>query len=220
MKKHFTTTTISKRLVIFILLISLLCSCLITVLYIVLNPIEYESNTSVYISAGDLQAGTQDAYTDLLVALHLSDNYSEIVRSTMFAEKIIQKLKLPNTTPERLAGAINAKKVSNANILHITVRHYEKALAKQISHEIPVLLSEMPSSIPGALITVINNPTEAKTAIGEILFIAVLSLAGAFLLAFAAALLFRPDSNIIRTPEDVERTLGIKVTGTIPDYKF
>ncbi len=219
MKKRLTTT-ISKRFIVFMLLISLLCSCLLTVLYIVLNPIEYESNTSLYISAGDLQDSTQGAYTDLLVALHLSDNYSEIVKSTMFAENIIQRLSLQDTTPERIAGAIHAKKVNNANILHIAVQHDKKALAEQIAHAIPFLLSEMPSSIPGALITVINKPTEAEPAAGEILFIAALSFMGAFLLAFAAALLFRPDSNIIRTPEDVERTLGIKVTGTIPDYKF
>lgn len=219
MKKHLTTT-ISKRLMVFILLISMLCSGLFTVVYIVLNPIEFESNTSLYISAGDLQDSTQGAYTDLLVALHLSDNYSEIVKSTMFAENIIQKLNLQDTTPERIAGAINAKKVNNANILHITVQHDNKTLAEQIAYAIPALLSEMPSSIPGALITVINKPTEANPATREIHFIAALSFIGAFLLTFAAALLFRPDSNIIRTPEDVERTLGIKVTGTIPDYKF
>jgi len=219
MKKHLATT-ISKQFVVFILLISLLCSCLFTVLYIVLNPIEYESNTSVHISADGSRDSTKDAYRDLLVALHLSDNYSEIVKSTMFAEKIIQKLNLQNTTPERIAGAINAKKVNNANILHITVQHDKKATAEQIAHIIPVLLSEMPPSIPGVLITVINRPTEAEPATGKILFVAALSFMGALLLAFAAASLFRPDSNIIRTPEDVERTLGMKVTGTIPDYRI
>ncbi len=219
MKKH-STTTISKGLLVFILLISLLCSGFFTVVNIMLNPIEYESNTSLYISAGGPQYSTQDAYTDLLVGLHLSNNYSEIVKSTLFAEKIIQRLNLQDTASERVAGAIHAKKADNANILHITVQHNNKALAEKIAHTIPVLLSEIPASIPGALITVINKPSEAKPAIGEILFTAALSFIGAFLLAFVAALLFRPNSNIIRTPEDVERTLGIKVTGTIPDFRF
>jgi hypothetical protein len=32
--------------------------------------------------------------------------------------------------------------------------------------------------------------------------------------------IFQPNSNIIRTPADVEKTLGLLVTGTIPDFTF
>lgn len=218
--KQSISKRISKGSLVLILLISLLCSILFSAAYILLNPMGYESNTAVYVSVGGLQSNAEDTYTDLLAGMILTDNYREIVKSTFFAEKIIQRLKMQDISPETIVKGILTNKAGNANILHIAVQQDNKSQAKEIALVIPELLSEMPNSIPGVIITVLDKPSEAKPVFGGILLIAAISFITVFLLSFTAMFLLRSDSGIIRTPEDVEIALGMKVTGTIPEYKF
>lgn len=211
---------ISKGSPVLILLISLLCSVLFSVPYIALTPMGYESDTTVYVSAAGLQSNTGNIYTNLLAGLILTDNYREIVKSTLFAEKIIERLNMKDTSPETIAKGIHTSKPDNTNILHITVRQDNKYQTEDIAQVIPELLSEIPASIPDVQITILDKPSDAKPVSGGIMLIAVISFITVFILSLTAMLLLRSGSGIIRTPEDVERTLGMKVTGSIPEYRF
>ncbi len=211
---------ISKGSPVLILLISLLCSIIFSAAYIVLNHMGYESNTTVYVSVGGMQNNTEDTYTDLLAGMILTNNYREIVKSTLFAEKIIQRLNMQDISPETIVKGILTNKTDNVNILRIAVQQDNKSRAEEIAQVIPELLSEMPESIPGVMITVLDKPSEGKPVLREILLIAAISFITAFLLSFTAMFLLSPGSGIIQTPEDVEIALGMKVTGTIPEYKF
>lgn len=219
--KHdkFKSLTVGKLALILIL--SLFCSGLLSSVYVLLKPIQYETTTSIYVFNRASSGTPEISYTDMMASTSLVNNYAEIVKSGLFAENIIEKLKLHDIAPKSVVEGINSKQVKNSNVLRITVRQENRILAERIAQVIPALLQEMPPVIPGAgLITVLDKPSEAEPAIGAILIAAGVSFIGTLLLAFAALLLLRPDNNIIRTPADVERTLGIKVAGTIPDFTF
>ncbi len=219
--KHDLYKNIINRKIIFMLIMSLLCSGLVTSVYLLLNPIQYESGTTLYISNRDLRQNSEVSYQDLLASRSLAANYGEIVKSGLFAENIIRELNLQQITPKALAKKINASLANNANILHVTVRNENRLLSEEIARTVPALLSQIPPAVPDAkLITVLDMPSEAKPAAGGVVLAALISFFSVLLLSLSVLLLIRPGNNIIRTPEDVERTLGIKVTGTIPDFSF
>lgn len=217
--KQSRTTNVSYGKTSLILLLALLCSGLATGIYVWFNPVQHKSDTLLLLSIKNIQNNADVPYTLFAAGINPVNNYSEIVKSELFAESIISALNLRDTNTKSVSKGIDSKQVKNSSILHITVRNESKELAESIAEVIPHLLSQMIPS-DAEMITVLNKPSESVPVVWDILLTAVLSFIAASLLIFGISLLLRPSIYIIRTPEDVERTLGLKVTGTIPDFSF
>lgn len=204
-----------------VLLVPIICSGLVSAVFMLLNPLEYESDTSIYISNKSSQNTSEVVYSDMLAGKSLVDNYEQIIKSDMFAERVIIKLNLKGMTPQSLTNRIDAKPMKNSNILIVTVRQKDKVLARRIAEITPDMLSEIQPLISSPIhITVINKPGMALPVISGIILLTLVAFLVVLLLVIAALIAFQPNSNIIRTPADVEKNLGLIVAGTIPDFTF
>jgi capsular polysaccharide biosynthesis protein len=220
MKQDKIAILLNEKLKI-IFILSLICTGLASSVYIALNPIQYESHTSVYISNSNSHGDSEITYMDMFAGNSLVGNYVEIAESGLLAESIIKKFSLEHIAPEAIAESIEAKQTANSNVLSISVHHENKIFAERIARSIPALLSELQADIPiTGFITVLNKPSEAEPVIWRILIAVPMFFICSLLISVILFLLLRPNSNIIRTPADVERTLGLKVSGTIPDFTF
>jgi capsular polysaccharide biosynthesis protein len=204
-----------------VLLVSICCSVLGTIVYILISPLQYETATSIYISNKSFRNNSEVTYSDMLASKSLAENYRVIVKSEMFAEHILSKLNLVGVPPKSIADKIDGNSIKSSSILYIKIRQEDKLSAQKIAEVIPVILSELQPVIPNAkLITVLNKPYEAKPVVSGIIITSIFSFFIGLFLVLLALFIFQPNSNIIRTPADVEKTLGLLVTGTIPDFTF
>lgn len=204
-----------------VLFVSIIFSGLVTMGVLILNPIKFQSSTSLYIANKSINNSSEITYSDMLASKSLVDNYEQIVKSDMFAENIIKKLLLTGISPNLISSQISSSTLRNSNILEIKVKQTNKVLAQKIAEIIPDVLSELQLlKSDTELITVLNRPYEAKPIIWGIILVSVAAFIGGMILAFITLFIFKPNSYIIRTPEDVEKTLGLVVTGTIPDFTF
>lgn len=205
----------------FVLLVPIILSGLVTMIFMLVNPMEYESGTSLYLSNKNFQSNTELTYSDMLAGRSLVDNYEQIIKSDMFSERVIMKLELLNITPQFLANRIDTKPIKNSNILLIKVRQKDKLLARSIADATPIILSEIQAEISSPIhITVLNKSSKAVPVFSGITILACVSYFVGLLLVIAVLVLFQPNRNIIRTPADVEKHLGLIVAGTIPDFTF
>jgi capsular polysaccharide biosynthesis protein len=204
-----------------VLLVSICCSILGAIIFILINPLQYETATSLYISNKSFQNNSEVTYSDMLASKSLAENYNVVVKSEMFAEQVLSKLKLVGVSPKSIADKIDANSIKSSSILYIKIRQKDNLLAQKIAETVPVILSELRTVIPNAkLITVLDKPYEAKPVISGIIITSIISFFIGLFLVLLTLFIFQPNSNIIRTPADVEKTLGLLVTGTIPDFTF
>src|SRR5690349_2495442 len=94
-----------------VLLVSICCSVLGAIIYILISPLQYETATSLYISNKSFRNNSEVTYSDMLASKSLSENYEEIVKSEMFAENILSKLKLVGVSPKSIADKIDANSI-------------------------------------------------------------------------------------------------------------
>jgi capsular polysaccharide biosynthesis protein len=189
---------------------------------VMVTPV-YQADTTLMVSSskgsglGDIAASIDLGSLNLSQKLVVT--YSEIVKSRIVLEQVIEKLSLP-TTYEKLLGTITSKPVGNTEILKISVQHPDPAMAAQIANKISdVFIKEVMRIMKVSNVEIIDaaipltNPINYRptmnAAIGGVLG-GMLSVGIAFLLAFL--------DRTIKTAEDVKKHLGLPVLGSIVDF--
>ena len=204
-----------------VLLFSFVCTALVAMVLFVLIPVQYESGTTLYISNKNFEAGEEITYSDMLASRSLVENYAQIIKSSMFAEGLIDKLGLKGVFPVQLSTQIETRALANSNVLDIKIRYPDKASSERIAAVLPLVLYEKSSMISNARhVTVLNRPTGARPFIAGRIIAVISTFILALLLSIGFLIVLHRGNNIIRTPEDVEKHLGLTVTGTIPDFKI
>lgn len=203
------STAASKKIWIGLLL-SLFFSGLIVSALFLLSPEQYETSTSLYLSAGSL---------DLSADRSIAENYAEIVESELFASMVIKRLGLGGITQTELSNGIRAGVVNSSNVLEIKVRHKNKDTAKKIAEALPAVINDFPLPVSGTVaVIVLNMPADAKPLTSQTFIMVIISFVTGNLLAAGFLLAVKMKNRLIRTPQDVENSLGLKVAGIIPDY--
>ena len=177
---------------------------------------QYESTTKVYIlnkqdensaiTSSDLQTGSQ-----------LTQDYMTLVKSRPVTQQVINELNLDMST-EALSGLISVSNPANTRILFITVKYEDPNLAKEITDAIREASATHIASVMGIekvnLVEEGNTPEgpsspniSLNTAIGFIL--------GILISCFIIILIHMLDDTI-KTPDDVEKYLGLSVLSSIP----
>lgn len=181
----------------------------------VLTPV-YSSSTKIYVLNRDTDNQTL-TYTDLQVGYSLTKDYLELVKSRTVLVQVITELNLDMET-DALANMITVETPSDTRIITITVEDSDAYLAQKIANKVREIASEHICSVMDLeavnIVDEANIPTEPSspnvlrnTFIGIVLgiFIAVAIVVIAYLV-----------DDTVKTPDDVEKYLGVSVLASIP----
>ena len=179
----------------------------------------YQSTTKVYVmnKKDDTSAVT---YTDLQTGTQLTNDYKTLVTSRPVIEDVIESLNL-NMAYGGLAGRISVSNPINTRILSITVSYPEPEMAQKIADAVRDASSKHISNVMKieqvSIVEEANLPkrpsspnVRMKTLIGG--FIGMMLAAGIIILISIL-------DDTIKSPDDIERYLGLSVLATIPLQK-
>lgn len=178
---------------------------------------KYTSVTKLFVMAKNDDTSASATYTDLQTGSMLTKDYMELVKSRPVLEKTISKLKL-DVTPEELAEMITTETPTDTRIMSISVTDDDPKEAKQIADTLRKAVSVQITEImnadsvntveEGNLPTSPSSPDVKKNMMLGALLGLVISM-GFIVLIFIL-------DDTVKTPDDVEKYLGLNVLTSIP----
>ena len=182
----------------------------------VMKPV-YTSSTMLYIVN---KTTTLTSLTDLQLGTQLTKDYKVLVTSRPVTGQVITNLDL-NLSHEQLVKKIKVDNPTDTRILTISVEDTDPYMAKSIADEFASVASarmaEIMDSAPPNIVEEAYLPTQkTKPSITKNTMIG--GLAGVFL-AGAIILVLFVMNDAIKTPEDVEKYLGLNTLATIPVFE-
>ena len=182
----------------------------------VMKPV-YTSSTMLYIVN---KTTTLTSLTDLQLGTKLTKDYKVLVTSRPVTGQVITNLDL-NLSHEQLVKKIKVDNPTDTRILTISVEDTDPYMAKSIADEFASVASarmaEIMDSAPPNIVEEAYLPTQkTKPSITKNTMIG--GLAGVFL-AGAIILVLFVMNDAIKTPEDVEKYLGLNTLATIPVFE-
>ena len=182
----------------------------------VMKPV-YTSSTMLYIVN---KTTTLTSLTDLQLGTQLTKDYKVLVTSRPVTGQVITNLDL-NLSHEQLVKKIKVDNPTDTRILTISGEDTDPYMAKSIADEFASVASarmaEIMDSAPPNIVEEAYLPTQkTKPSITKNTMIG--GLAGVFL-AGAIILVLFVMNDAIKTPEDVEKYLGLNTLATIPVFE-
>jgi len=182
----------------------------------VLEPV-FTSSTMLYIVN---KTTTLTSLTDLQLGTQLTKDYKVLVTSRPVTNQVISDLDL-NMSHEQLVHKIKVENPTDTRILTISVEDSDPYMAKSIADEVAKVASarmaQIMDSVPpniveeGYLPTEKTRPSVTKSSI-------LGGFVGVFLSALIILVLFIMNDTV-KTPEDVEKYLGLNTLAAIPLFE-
>jgi capsular polysaccharide biosynthesis protein len=203
-------------LLVVITLVATLISGVVS--YFVIKP-TYKSDISVIIGKQDTvdaKAPTM-SYNDVLMYQKMVKTYSELAKSRTVADHAINALGI-DMKADALSGMIAVAPKGDTEFLTITVKSKDAKQAMDLANQLAKSLKEVSVNIKKSDNVQILDPAELPTSPDSPR--PMLNMAIAFFLGImvSVGLVFLLEylDNTIKTPDDIEKLLGIPVIGTIP----
>ncbi len=180
----------------------------------------YQADTTLYIGRS---SDTQDtiAYNDLLVNNQLVNDYRELVKSRMVSSTVIKELKLKGMTEGDLARKLNVNSKRDTRLIVISALDEDPELARAIADKVAEVFKRKVADIMKLEnVQVIDKAfTPSAPVKPNVRFnVAVAALLG-LVVSLGLVFLIEYMDNTIKTPEDVEKYLGLPVIATIPRFE-
>lgn len=202
-------------LIIGLLVVSMVISGLIS--FYVLDK-EYQAFTTLMVGKPqDYKSENTLEYNDLILNQKLVSTYGELIKTRSVSDKVIVNLNLP-ISYTTFASKVNVSLVKDTEIIKIQVTDGNPALAADIANETADVFMEVVKEIMRVENVQVIDPAQVPTnpvSPRPLMNIAIAGVLGIMLGVFIAFLKEFLD-NSIKTPEDVEKYLGVPVLGTIP----
>ena len=185
--------------------------------FFMLSPV-YEAKSTLIVNtekSQETQMITGDQFT---VTQKLAVTYGEIIKSRTVLEDVISNLKL-DSEYEDLVEKITVSPVKDTQIISISVQDTNPKKARDIANEIPKVFEKEVKRITKANdIQVIDKAILPQGAIkpNKMMNVAIAAVLGMMIGLFIVFLLEYLD-NKIKTPQDIEKHLGLSVIGVIPN---
>ena len=188
-----------------------------TIVYdVVIKKPVYQAQTTVVIAKSDSIDGSTASLNDINASQKLATTYSEIAKSELVLNRVIENLQLETTTKE-LGRNLTIKPVDDTSILSITARNYNGRLAATIANEIAKVFSSEVKTLYKienvtqlSIATIPESPSNNTLTRDLVLAVAI----SALLVGGFAFLRFYLDDTI-KQSDDVEKMIGLPITGTI-----
>lgn len=175
---------------------------------------KYTSVTKLYVMAKNDDSSASATYSELQSGSMLMKDYMELVKSRPVLEKAISKLKL-DMEPEELAEMITTETPTDTRIMSISVTDDDPKEAKQIADtlrkavSVQIMNADSVNTVEeGNLPTSPSSPNVKKNMMLGALLGLVISM------GFVVLIFILDDT--VKTPDDVEKYLGLNVLTSIP----
>lgn len=182
----------------------------------VLEPV-FTSSTMLYIVN---KTTTLTSLTDLQLGTQLTKDYKVLITSRPVTNQVISNLDL-NMSHEQLVKKIKVENPADTRILTISVEDSDPYMAKSIADEVAKVASarmaQIMDSVPPNIVEEGYLPTE-KTRPSVTKSSLLGGFAGVFLSALIILVLFIMNDTV-KTPEDVEKYLGLNTLAAIPLFE-
>ena len=155
------------------------------------------------------------------VTQKLAVTYGEIIKSRSVLDDVIKNLKLDDRY-EDLAKNVTVSPVKDTQIISISVQDTNKEKARDIANEIPKVFKKEAKRITKANdIQVIDKAILPQNPIkpNKMMNMAIAAVLGAMIGLFVVFLIEYLD-NKLKTPQDIEKHLGLSVLGVVPNEKL
>lgn len=183
----------------------------------------YKSVTSLVLSKpttnGDSESGSI-TQSDITLNQKLVSTYGEIMKSRTVAKQVIDRLDL-NVSEEELIESISVQSKKDTELLEISVSFSDPKVAADIANTLAEVFTEKVKEVYQIEnVSIIdkaemdNNPYNVNMPKTAILF-AFVFLVIACLVIFIRVYF----NNTIKSPEEIEKTLGLPVIAVIPKFK-
>lgn len=188
--------------------------------FFVLTPV-YEAKSTLIVNTEkneETQMITGDQFN---VTQKLAVTYGEIIKSRSVLDDVIKNLKLDDKY-EDLAKNVTVSPVKDTQIISISVQDTNKEKARDIANEIPKVFKKEAKRITKANdIQVIDKAILPQNPIkpNKMMNMAIAAVLGAMIGLFVVFLIEYLD-NKLKTPQDIEKYLGLSVLGVVPNEKL
>mgnify|MGYP001138844708 CR=1 FL=1 len=207
-----------------VIILSGIVFCLAAVMgtMLLITP-KYESTTKIVVLS------KQDSSTltnqDIQTSTSLTKDYAELIKSRTVTEGVIAQLKL-DMTHEELLKKLSVDTPTDTRVVSITVTDTDPYTAAQIANAVRDIASKHIQQVMDIkavnVVETANIPDEPSSPsvpkngvigglLGILLAAAVLGTG-----AWAVVIIVYLTNDTVKTPEDVEKYLGLSVLGTIP----
>lgn len=218
LKEYFQI--IKKRAWIIALITSVAVVISAIISFFVLSPV-YEASTTLIVNS-DKAPGTEVITGDQInVSEKLAVTYGEIIKSKVVLDEVCKKLGIPGGY-QAIADKITVSPVNQTQIISVSVQDTNPKRATDIANTIPKAFTKEVKRITKANnVQVIDKANVPKAPIkpNKIMNIAIAAVIGIMISLFVIFLLEYID-NKIKTPQDIEKHLGLPLLGVVPhEYK-
>ncbi|MDO5522257.1 MAG: Wzz/FepE/Etk N-terminal domain-containing protein [bacterium] len=180
----------------------------------VIEP-KYSSTSKIYVmSKGDSAL----SLSDLNLSTGLTADYVELIESRPVMEQVINNLNL-SMKYEELLSLVSITNPADTRILHITVTYTDALVAEKLANDIVAVAQKSISSImntdePSIVESAISTGQKVSPNNMKNTLIAVII---GLLLSCGVIVLVHILDDTVKSPEDVERYLGLNTLAMIPD---
>lgn len=182
---------------------------------------KYSSSTTLVLT-GSEQSKENDGTnsittTDVTLNSKLVSTYSELVKSSKVLRQVISNLNI-DVNEDELRKNVTVKSVEDTEVIKITVTNENAAYSAKIANEIAKIFSNMVSEIYNINNIYIVDDAEVSDVPSnihhgkDIVIFAFLGLVISIMYVLIANIL----DTTIKTPEDVEKGVGLPVLVTVP----
>lgn len=188
--------------------------------YFVLEP-EYQTFTTLMVGKPkDYMSENKIEYNDLMLNQKLVSTYGEIVKSRLVTDEVIENLNL-DVSFNTFRDKVSINLVKDTEIIKIQVTDTDPMVSALIANETAkVFMNRVKDIMKVENVQIIDIAQAPKTPISprpklNMAIAAVLGLMAGVFIAFLIEFL----DNSIKTPEEIEKHLGLPVMGAIPMIK-
>ena len=165
----------------------------------------------------DYSSESELSYNDVLLNQKLVSTYGELIKTRKVSDIVISDMELPISF-EEFKGKVNVSLVKNTEIIQIQVTDNNPQLATDIAnHTANVFMETVQEIMKVENVQVIDEAQMPKSPVKPrpLVNISIAAVLG-FMLGVIIAFLREYLDNTIKTPEDVDKYLGLPVLGMIP----
>lgn len=208
---------IKKRFWVIALITAISVAVSLVMSFFVLKPV-YEAKSTLIVNTEknqDTQMITGDQFN---VTQKLAVTYGEIIKSRTVLDNVIKNLKLDDEY-ESLVKNVSVSPIKDTQIISINVKDTNKEKAKDIANEIPKVFTKEAKRIAKANdIQVIDKAILPKNPIkpNKVMNVAIAAVLGVMVGLFVVFLREYLD-NKLKTPQDIEKHLGLPILGVVPN---
>lgn len=177
---------------------------------------KYEATTKIYV-LNKQDSKSVVTYNDLQTGAQLTKDYMTLITSRPVTEQVIAELGL-EMTHEELAKLISVNNPTDTRILEITVKYKDPFLAKNIADAARNVSEEHITQVMDIeQVNVVEEANIPETPSDpNIMMDAILGGVLGIIIAIVIILFQYFMNDTIKTPEDIEKYLGISILSSIP----